>query len=256
MAISQSALAWLCLYGFLLGIALGAVYDFLRITRAFLGVCYSNRAVARLKEIHLPLLSPKKERKKYGALSVIVFLQDFLFMLFSGVMLILLFYEMNNGKFRFLAIICTAIGFLLYHHTLGRLVMLFSQVIVFLLETAFRYTVFFVCLPFRIIGKKVRAQIGKISAQIRTKKEFNQRLRTTKMAFAQIALDGCGMTFGIYETPKMLKKEENRVEKHSKRKSGADKKETPVQFESGNAHFSGADGARVAGRVRKQRHVL
>ena len=142
MDISQAALARLYLYALLLGIGLGILYDLLRITRVFLGAHYSRRAARRLQELHLPLLRPRLKRRESRALGIVVFLEDLLFCLFAAVAMILLFYEANRGKIRFPALICVGAGFLLYRSTLGRLVMLSSEVIVFALDTAFRYVCF------------------------------------------------------------------------------------------------------------------
>ena len=56
MNLSQLAIALLYLYACLLGAGLGLLYDACRITRIFLGEHYSQRAVARLHALQLPLI--------------------------------------------------------------------------------------------------------------------------------------------------------------------------------------------------------
>ena len=147
MEISQAVLAWLYAYAFLLGICLGGAYDLLRLTRVFLGVHYSRRAAKRLQEIRLPFLKPYQKKKESAALGVVVFIEDLCFCIFTGVAIVLLFYIQNNGKIRASAFLCIGAGFFLYRATLGRIVMLFSEVIAFLVETAIGYAVFFLLYP-------------------------------------------------------------------------------------------------------------
>ena len=120
---------------------------FIRITRVFLGVHYSRRMAKRLRTLSLPFLPPRKRRGESRALGVVVFIEDFLFCACAGIALVLLFYGANNGKFRFSALLCTGAGFLLYRVTLGRLVMLFSVGIAFLIATTVRYLIFFFLYP-------------------------------------------------------------------------------------------------------------
>ena len=107
MEISQSALARLWLYAFLLGVGLGAVYDALRILRVFLGVSYSNRFSQQLKEVHLPLLPPRRATRPSRWLPVVIFVQDVLFGVVGGVGIVILFYWFNNGKIRIPAMLAT-----------------------------------------------------------------------------------------------------------------------------------------------------
>ncbi len=150
MQISQGAIAALYLYAVLLGLALGALYDLLRITRVFLGVHYSRRLSKRFRSIRFPLISPLSEHKESRALGAVIFIEDFIFCLFSGLALILLFYQSNYGKIRIPALFCAGGGFLLYRITLGRLVMLFSEAIAFAIEILFRYLGYFCFYPIRM----------------------------------------------------------------------------------------------------------
>lgn len=187
MDISQSALAWLYCLAFLLGGVLGAIYDALRITRVFFGVHYSRRAAKRLQEIRLPFLSPHKRRRESPALGIIVFVEDLLFCILAGVLLILLLYEANNGKIRFPVFLCAGVGFLLYRATAGRLVMLFSEVIAFAIETVVRYLLFFLLYPVRAVAgwskRKVRGAVARTARahQKSLRRRFTEAERTRGM---------------------------------------------------------------------------
>ena len=221
MELSQSSLAWLYLCAFLLGIGLGAFYDIFRITRVFLGVHYSRRAANRLTEIQLPLLKPRKKRGESRALGMIVFLEDLLFCLLTGIAFILLFYELNHGKFRLIAVICAGTGFLLYRGTIGRLVMLFSELIAFVLESAVRYAVFFLIYPARLLIGFVRKRTQiMIAASVRKKKK-RRRKHYTGMESERISVNACGLI------PQNMPKQRNLKSKRGKKIGTA--KETTVQ---------------------------
>ena len=134
MRLDQGGVAALYLWSFLLGVCFGAVYDLLRITRVLLGVHYSRRTADRLRTIQLPLLPPIRKRKESRFLGLVIFLEDLLFCLLVGSVMILLFYSANHGRIRPPAFILAAGGFLFYRGSIGRAVMTFSEVIAFVLE--------------------------------------------------------------------------------------------------------------------------
>ena len=193
MEISQSALARLWLYAFLLGVGLGAVYDAFRIFRVFLGVSYSKRFSERLNSVRLPLLPPKAHARPWRILPLVVLVQDVLFGIITGVCVAILFYWFNNGIFRTPAILCTAIGFFVYRLTLGRLVMLFSQVIAALIEWFFRYLFFFVTLPFRFLFKRGCRMVSSVYRRVRLACQRKARARCTDRFFRQMESNACGL---------------------------------------------------------------
>ncbi|MBE6602306.1 MAG: hypothetical protein E7637_07385 [Ruminococcaceae bacterium] len=193
MAISQGSLAWLYACACLLGLALGAVYDLLRITRVFLGVRYSRRASRRLRAIRLPLLAPRTKRRESRALGVVVFFEDLFYCLFAGIAMILLFYECNNGKIRYPVFFLVAVGFLVYRYTLGRIVMLFSEAITFVLETAFRYFFFFIFYPFRFLYKQIKRAVAKCKDRAMRARKRRSRSRYTERELARTQKNACGL---------------------------------------------------------------
>lgn len=243
MVISQFAIGALYLYAVLLGLFLGAIYDGLRITRVFFGNHYSRRTARRLREIKLPLIPGAKTRGESRALGIIVFFEDLLFCLFAGISLILLLYGLNNGKFRFSVVLCVGLGFLIYRVTLGRLVMLCSEVIAFFIETFFRYCFFFVLFPFSFVKRKLVAQARKTALACEVKRQKRERDRYTRQEFARILVDGDGM----------LTRKDLSDPFHGRLKKGkkyATKKKT-VQPESDHSGVSGFDRGGVHRRVCK-----
>ncbi|MBQ9131270.1 MAG: spore cortex biosynthesis protein YabQ [Clostridia bacterium] len=193
MEISQQALLLLHAYALLLGGILGLFYDCFRITRIFLGAHYNRETVKRLQSIRLPLLKPRKARGESHLMGLIVFLEDLLFCLLSGGALILLFYELNHGSFRFTAVCCAGVGFLLYRATLGQLVMLCSEGVAFVFETALRYLAFFILFPFRILWRLVKNASVCIYQRIEKKRKKLQRIRYTEITLSQTSKNACGM---------------------------------------------------------------
>lgn len=192
MEISQFALAKLYFLAVFVGIGLGMLYDTMRITRVFLGVRYTNRATDQLYNSKLPLLPPLRRKKESPFLGTVIFFEDLFFGIFCGISMILLFYEANNGNVRWLSILFAIGGFFAYRYTIGRLVMLFSEVIAFALETAIRYLFFFILFPFRWIWKKAYTLLCQIYFNKRNEIRKKERIRYTEKESTRIA-QGCGM---------------------------------------------------------------
>lgn len=193
MEISQTALVLLYCYAFLLGLFLGAVYDCFRITRIFFGVHYSRSTAKRLRTCTLPLLKPKKERPHKKGLGILMFFEDLLFSLLAGSSLVLLLYEQNNGKFRFLVVVFLLLGFVIYRETLGRMVMLFSEGIAFVCETALRYLFFFLGLPIRFVCGRLARFFAKLYRKCKENRLKHRRKARTAQEKKNISVNGCGL---------------------------------------------------------------
>ena len=244
MEISQSALACLYLYALLLGVGLGAIYDALRITRVFLGVHYSRKAAKRLEQIRLPFLGTCGRRHESRLLGVIVFVEDLLFCILAGVAVILLLYEMNNGKIRLPVFFCAAAGFLIWRATLGRAVMLFSEAIAFGIEVAIRYICFFVLLPLRTAGKWIAAKIRRTVGRVRDAHRKKIRLGYTAAELRRASQNACGMIPDDIPRKRTLKGRGRLVSRKSKKKT--------VQPDLAFAHSDRRSGGGFNRRVRKQ----
>ena len=178
MTVSQTQLALLYLYSILMGASLGLLYDGFRIARIFLGEHFSKVA-NRFEKVNLPLIGmPKKPRSRNRLRGIFIFVSDFVFCIIASVMLILLFYQMNHGKIRFMTFVFAGAGFYLYRFTLGKPVMACSETIAFVLQTAVRYVCFFVCFPFQWGAKKVFNLINSI-----VKKQTDRRMRRIRVRY-------------------------------------------------------------------------
>ena len=165
MEISQRLLGMLFVWAVGLGFVLGGVYDVLRITRILCGLHYVKRFS---KDDDYPVTdadAPRKTlplRRKMAHLctNALVFTEDLLFGVVCAVSLVILLYYANDGQFRALAVWGMACGFFVYYHTLGRLVMLFSEAIVMALRRIIRWIVRLLLVPLRVLGCLLNRTVG------------------------------------------------------------------------------------------------
>lgn len=242
MSISQSAIALLYLGALILGACLGLFYDALRITRIFLGAHYSNRAVTRLHSAELPLIGRHREHPVRAALGIVVFIEDILFFIVAGAAMILLFYELYNGKIRVPALLLSAVGFGVYRATAGKLVMLFSEAIAFVLESAVRYLFFFLLFPIRWLYKKLSGVFRKTVMRAQNKAWAKERERYTEQELREAERSAGGLF------PHEGKKGTER--------RNAKGKEKAVQSEPVGEGVSGGHDRRIPRGVRQQRDAL
>lgn len=154
MEISLGQQAGLLFFALLLGFFLGFVYDLVRILRIAAGIgC--NAALDRapfLRELPLINRSVIQKRKRIGRFLEwsFVFLGDLFFMIFAGISFSLLLYAVNDGEFRFFALVGLLCSFILYYFTVGRAVLFFAGYIVLGLRVVALYIGFFLFYPLRI----------------------------------------------------------------------------------------------------------
>ena len=136
MEISPYLLFCLLISSVLFGVAVGVLNDAHRLTRVLLGVRYGGRRFDRLYTMRLPFVGKTLGEQKEGkgtriALPILIFAQDVILFGFAGVGTVLLNFYYNNGQLRLYTVAGLILGFVLYYFTLGKLVMLLSEGIVF-----------------------------------------------------------------------------------------------------------------------------
>ena len=162
-----------------MGVGWGLLYDGFRIVRIFLGEHFSDVS-SRFAAARLPLIGPPrkpKNRKKLRA--VFIFIGDFLFCIIASVTLILLFYQMNHGKIRFMTFVLAGSGFYLYRFTIGKPIMMCSETIAFVLQTTVRYVCFFAFFPFKWTAQKTICFVKKFIKKKTYKRMMRIRVRYT-----------------------------------------------------------------------------
>ena len=194
MEISQRLLGMLFVWAVALGFALGSVYDVLRITRILCGVHY----VKRFSEEKGSATDVSSLRQRVSRIqrAILVFSGDLLFGVVCGISLIILLYYTNDGQFRALAVFGTACGFFVYYHTLGRLVMLFSEVIVHAVRWLARRIVKLALWPFRMIARLLYRTVGRRAVELVKRIRYKRNVRYTAKtveACVRLASQGFGL---------------------------------------------------------------
>ena len=137
------------LYALIVGAALGAVYDVLRISRVILGLHPGVAGFSR----RLPLVGEVARTHTHGGLfsSAVIFVEDILFFAAATVVYTVFVYHAGDGDNRWFFTLAAVCGFALYFVTVGRLVLRASGAIRFFLCAALDYTLFFALLPARFV---------------------------------------------------------------------------------------------------------
>lgn len=183
MEISQITLLKLMIHSFLLGGAVGVLYDANRVLRVIFGVRYTKKAYSRLYSLKRPI---SKKAVSIGVSkgfwqSAVINVGDFFCVLAAAVGAILLSYGYNSGRIRFFALGALAAGFFIYRFSIGKAVILVCEPIAFILK----YLLLSICdlfaLPVRKLYELMRKFLKKITSlyiftlEKRKKKLYNIR---------------------------------------------------------------------------------
>ncbi len=123
----------LLFYSFILGAALGCVFDIFRITRVFLRSPYGGRAARFFSN---------------AVMTAVSFVEDIAFFLLSAVSITVFSYHFNSGRTRGFILIFVLAGFYLYLVTVGRLTGIVSNALSRLLWSFLRILILKITVPF------------------------------------------------------------------------------------------------------------
>lgn len=130
------------------GIFLGMIYDLFRIFRIGENAKYSKIGTIYNKKMPKKLFFSKqnnhiftKKLKMFSKTSA-VFFQDVVFWLFVGIVETIYIFQSNDGEIRLYSVFFTLVGFLLYYHTIGIIVMYFAKHIFLIVRLIFAWTCF------------------------------------------------------------------------------------------------------------------
>lgn len=150
--------SWPLLFGGLvLGLIFGVIYDFFRFAR--LSVQSKRQAP---KGRFFELISPKRRliyitRKKSktgkNIASVVIMIEDILFFIIVGALIVLFFLGKNDGAIRLSVIAFSAIGFIIYLSTVGKITFLASEYIIFFARCLLYWIFYVILLPIRFVLK-------------------------------------------------------------------------------------------------------
>lgn len=143
------------LYAVLTGVICGFLYDCIRISRVLIGISRYTRVGKRLYERRLPLIGtvqPVSVSDQHRLVRLILLsVGDLAFAGAAGAAFSVFLYHAASGLFRWFYLLGSGIGFFLYYQTVGRLVMLSSEALVFCLKAVFRYLCWLLFSPFRAL---------------------------------------------------------------------------------------------------------
>ena len=145
--------ATITVYAALLGGFLGAVYDVIRLSRALIGVRYSDRLSSRLARTSLPLIGClpfeviRSRKRREMATNLFIAVGDVCFFLVASVAVPVFLYHANNGILRWYLLVGILLGFVLYRMTLGRLTEMFSEIFTFVVRALGAYLFRFLARP-------------------------------------------------------------------------------------------------------------
>lgn len=170
------------------------LHDGNRLVRVLCGVRYSEKTFRSWYErplplIHRPIGIKEKGCLRRGGLAILIFFQDISFFLVAAVGMLILQYEHNDGRFRLFAALAMVIGFFLYYVTLGRLVLLFSEAIVFFIKAGFWIAVWLLLRPFvaifRFFVKRIEKKIRNLQKVIEKRQKILYNKNRRKMLLKQ-----------------------------------------------------------------------
>lgn len=157
---------------FMCGLCLGLCYDVFRLARMWIGEELPPSLYLLRDRLALPSRLRFVPIKRYSQRSVgristvkyiILLIEDIMFCLLCAVTLILLLYQTNDGRFRLSAMAMLFGGITVYLATVGRLIHLFSGVIIVVLRAVIVWTLAVLAYP---IAALIR-WLGKLSAPLR-----------------------------------------------------------------------------------------
>ncbi len=189
MALSQAALARLYLSAFLLGVLWGLCYDAMILLRGCLA------------------LPARASTPRSRVTSVLRFLADVLLCLSATVSLILLFYRLNRGSLRPLALLCAPVGLCLYRSTLGRAVQALFAILAERIRKVERWAFRFLTYPARSL---LRFLFG-VFQRIRKGHQRKRRAHFTKTLTQRTERDLHRVFFQMGEAPSENDQRKERV---------------------------------------------
>ena len=194
-------LTLLLIYSFLFGIAAGALNDVNKLIRGLLGErrgeLYSRLCEKKLVLVGSLLQRPQSKALK-TAMPVIIFVQDVLLFVFIGFGIVVLNFYLNRGQMRLYTVTSVAAGFLAYCFTVGKLVSLVSDVLLFLVRAVFTIALRVISLPIVFIFSLVKkAALGAVKKIIFLLEKRSAMRYNKKRSERLLRLSACGFISDI-----------------------------------------------------------
>ncbi len=168
--LSQELILSLIIKAFLIGVALGVLYETVRIAKMLLGVGEEGGRIKRIASV------------------IFLFLTDLIFCLLFASSAILLTYNIGGGVFRGCVYLCMGVGLILYRVSVGRLIEKAERFVTSIIKRVLRKTVKIALVPIRAIFslycRLYSLTIGRIIGKIRCKVRAAKAAKTAGCAQA------------------------------------------------------------------------
>ena len=192
MIISPSSLFKLLCLSLVYGVVIGVLNDINKIFKIILGKRYysvSDKKLFKILKINNIIKAPKA---KNFIINAVAFVQDLVLLLLFVSGIIILNYYYNDGRFRLLSIVSSAVGFLIYNLTFGKLFVYIMEPIVILICSLFKkailiivkpivFAVSLICKLFYAVKEYIKKYIAKkvnLSYNIKVKNRLSQLSKT------------------------------------------------------------------------------
>lgn len=154
---------------FLCGACMGVLYDAMRISRMM--IFADDLCAVKLYQRNYPLIGSiakkaEKKRIKEHLKRALLISQDILFMLIFTLVILMLLFFLNDGKFRIIVIFVAFFGLWCYLCSIGKLVLMSSEMIIFALRILVAYLLYFIMFPVRAICRAFKLVISSIYGSI------------------------------------------------------------------------------------------
>ena len=181
MEISPIVMAKMLLVAFLFGIQSGVLFDAGRVLRAFFFGDVKSEKVKKLYGAKLPFskrqLKSKEKKATRFLKNILIFICDFLWVIYTCFCLIKINYAYNDGGIRFFTVIGMSAGFFAYYFTISRAIIFLMEMISF----AIRYTFFAIFDAVSVPFLKLYNNLVKKSKKIREKMRLRLEKRNKKV---------------------------------------------------------------------------
>ena len=183
------------IYSAIMGVVMGIIYDFVKLSRAMLGISKYSATAKKLSAVRLPGIkyrSRHKGKMKAAAEYVLLFIGDIIFSLICAAVYSLFLFHAIRGQLRWYFLLSSAIGFFLYYFTLSRFNLLVIETVFFGFRVVFLYLFEVLLIPFRLFKKFIIIIKAKVISPVFYSMKYKQMYKQTEDVMRDIR---AGITF-------------------------------------------------------------
>ncbi len=192
MGLPKENFVILLLYSLTVGAFLGILWDAFRIIRI---ACYGKKKNGVPPPVKLPAnekeviraLAFKHSQKFFSLSGILIFLSDLFFCISASISVILLIFHLNGGQIRGFAILGTFTGFTVYYFTVGKITIIFSDIIIKGIKKLISLILSVTLIPimnfFKYTTEYLFLKINFKFRKMKTKNYINKQIKKSKSGF-------------------------------------------------------------------------